>query len=106
MCLRRNRHVQLRELFVDRLFECGIIGIAFKQRQSAGATIQHVIDSAVFDDALSEEERRAREEEGWATLQRLSSVLAGGQRTGKAGENVLRESLAHLPPSMVVTDRP
>jgi DNA recombination protein RmuC len=51
-----------------------------------------------------EEERRAREEEGWATLQRLSSVLAGGQRAGKAGENVLRDSLAHLPPSMVVTD--
>ena len=51
-----------------------------------------------------EEERRAREDEGWATLHRVASVLAGGQRTGRAGENVLREALSHLPPSMVVTD--
>jgi hypothetical protein len=53
---------------------------------------------------VREEERRAREEEGWATLHRLGAVLTGGQRTGRAGENILRESLAHLPPSMVVTD--
>jgi hypothetical protein len=51
-----------------------------------------------------EEERRAREEEGWGVLHRVAAVLAGGQRAGKAGENVLREALAHLPPSMVVTD--
>lgn len=51
-----------------------------------------------------EEERRAREDASWETLHRVSSVLAGGQRTGRAGENVLRESLACLPPSMVVTD--
>jgi DNA recombination protein RmuC len=51
-----------------------------------------------------EEERRAREEQGWATLHRVAAVLTGGQRVGKAGENVLRESLGHLPPSMVVTD--
>jgi DNA recombination protein RmuC len=51
-----------------------------------------------------EEERRAREEQGWATLHRVAAVLAGGQRAGRAGENVLRQSLAHLPPSMVVTD--
>lgn len=53
---------------------------------------------------VREEERRAREEEGWATLHRLGAVLTGGQRIGRAGENILRESLAHLPPSMVVTD--
>ena len=51
-----------------------------------------------------EEERRAREEQSWAVLHRVASVLSGGQRTGRAGENVLREALAHLPPSMVVTD--
>jgi len=51
-----------------------------------------------------EEERRAREDQSWAALHRVASVLAGGQRTGRAGENVLRDSLAHLPPSMVVTD--
>src|SRR2546427_7315541 len=37
-------------------------------------------------------------------MHRVAAVLAGGQRAGRAGENVLRESLSHLPPSMVVTD--
>jgi hypothetical protein len=64
---------------------------------------------AAFRGALDQmeardEERRAREEEGWGVLHRVAAVLAGGQRAGKAGENVLREALAHLPPSMVVTD--
>jgi hypothetical protein len=53
---------------------------------------------------VRQEERRAREEEGWAVLHRVAAVLAGGQRAGRAGENVLRESLLHLPPSMVVSD--
>jgi DNA recombination protein RmuC len=53
---------------------------------------------------VREEERRAREEQGWAVLHRVAAVLAGGQKSGRAGENILRESLAHLPPSMVVTD--
>ena len=51
-----------------------------------------------------EEERRAREEESWAVLHRVASVLSGGQRAGRAGENVLSEVLASLPPSMVVSD--
>jgi DNA recombination protein RmuC len=51
-----------------------------------------------------EEERRAREEESWAVLHRVAAVLAGGQRAGRAGENVLSEVLASLPPSMVVSD--
>jgi DNA recombination protein RmuC len=60
---------------------------------------------AVLDSMrIREEERRSREEQGWAVMHRISAVLAGGQRTGRTGENVLRESLAHLPPSMVVTD--
>jgi len=64
---------------------------------------------ASFRESLSvlqvrEQERRAREEQGWETLQRVSSVLAGGQRSGRAGENVLRESLGALPPTMMVTD--
>jgi hypothetical protein len=51
-----------------------------------------------------EHERRVREDDAWASLQRVTSVLAGSQRTGRVGENVLREALANLPPSMVVTD--
>ena len=67
------------------------------------------LEVLAFRDSLAdlrvrEQERRVREEQGWETLHRVSSVLAGGQRTGRAGENVLRESLAALPPTMVVTD--
>ncbi|HEX8098998.1 MAG TPA: DNA recombination protein RmuC [Actinomycetota bacterium] len=49
-------------------------------------------------------ERRSREEEGWAVLHRVAAVLSGAQRTGQAGENVLREAFAHLPPSMLDTN--
>jgi hypothetical protein len=49
-------------------------------------------------------ERRAREDQAWASLQRVTSVLAGSQRTGRVGENVLHEALVDLPPTMVVTD--
>jgi hypothetical protein len=51
-----------------------------------------------------EDERRAREEESWAVLHRVAAVLSGSQRAGRAGENVLREALSHLPPSMIETD--
>jgi hypothetical protein len=51
-----------------------------------------------------ERERRAREDQAWTSLQRVTSVLAGGQRSGRAGENVLRQALADLPPTMVVND--
>jgi DNA anti-recombination protein RmuC len=37
-------------------------------------------------------------------VRRLSTVLAGGTSKGRAGENVLREHLAELPPGMLVTD--
>ncbi len=53
---------------------------------------------------VREEERHVREEQGWATLHRVAAVLSGGQRTGQVGENVLRETLAQLPPSMIDTE--
>lgn len=53
---------------------------------------------------VREEERRDREEHAWSVLHRVASVLAGSQRTGRAGENVLMESLTHLPPSLLVRD--
>ena len=37
-------------------------------------------------------------------IRRLSAVLAGGASKGRAGENVLREHLAGLPPAMLSTD--
>jgi hypothetical protein len=54
--------------------------------------------------ALKEEERHERERESWEVVRRLSTVLAGGASKGRAGENVLRERLAQLPPGMLVTD--
>ncbi len=54
--------------------------------------------------AVRDEERREREHESWEVVRRLSTVLAGGASKGRAGENVLREHLAQLPPGMLVTD--
>lgn len=54
--------------------------------------------------AAREDERRARERESWDVVRRLSTVLAGGTSKGRAGENVLRDHLAQLPPGMLVTD--
>jgi RmuC family len=51
-----------------------------------------------------EDGRRERDSESWKVVQRLATVLAGGSSTGRAGENVLREHLAGLPPGMLVTD--
>ncbi len=53
---------------------------------------------------VREEERRAVDAEHRAVIKRLSTVLAGGAAKGRAGENVLREHLAQLPPGMLATD--
>ena len=53
---------------------------------------------------VRDEERRERERESWEVVTRLSTVLAGGAAKGRAGENLLREHLAQLPPGMLVTD--
>jgi len=54
--------------------------------------------------SVREEERREREREHGEVVRRLSTVLAGGASKGRAGENVLREHLAELPPGMLVSD--
>lgn len=53
---------------------------------------------------VRERERRVRRREEAEVIRRLSTVLAGGASKGRAGENVLREHLAGLPPGMLVTD--
>jgi hypothetical protein len=53
---------------------------------------------------VRDEERRSREEQDAHVIRRLSTVLAGGSAKGRAGENVLREHLAELPPGMLETD--
>jgi DNA recombination protein RmuC len=54
--------------------------------------------------AVREGERRSRDRESAEVVRRLSAVLSGGGRAGRAGENVLRDQLANLPPSMLVSD--
>jgi hypothetical protein len=51
-----------------------------------------------------EDERRSREDEAWEALRRVTSLLAGSQRTGRVGENVLSDALGHLPPSLLERD--
>ncbi|MBI4259070.1 MAG: DNA recombination protein RmuC, partial [Actinobacteria bacterium] len=53
---------------------------------------------------ILEDRRRDREAESWKVVQRLATVLAGGATKGRAGENVLREQLAELPPGILATD--
>src|SRR6266511_909969 len=53
---------------------------------------------------IRDEERRGREAEHAQVIRRLATVLAGGSSKGRAGENVLREHLAELPPGMLVSD--
>jgi hypothetical protein len=53
---------------------------------------------------VREQERRSIETEHREVVRRLATVLAGGSSKGRAGENVLREHLAELPPGMLVTD--
>ncbi len=53
---------------------------------------------------VREEERRAADGESREVVKRLATVLAGGAGKGRAGENVLREHLCELPPSMLATD--
>ncbi len=101
--IRRSMEARLRATDAElrRLGEAALWG------ERGTGVVQREISSfrqAIGHMQAREEERRAREEEGWATLHRVAAVLSGGQRTGRAGENVLRESLAHLPPSMVEAD--
>ncbi len=53
---------------------------------------------------VREQERRRVEDEQQEVVRRLATVLAGGAAKGRAGEHVLRDHLAQLPPSMLVTD--
>jgi hypothetical protein len=76
-------------------------------RERAGDELRAGLDGArraLEELRTREQERRESEVEGREVIRRLSTVLAGGASKGRAGENVLREHLAQLPPGMLVTD--
>ncbi|MDP8955982.1 MAG: DNA recombination protein RmuC, partial [Actinomycetota bacterium] len=51
--------------------------------------------------SVREEERRVREEQGWSVLHKVAAVLSGARGAGQTGENIVRDALVHLPPSML-----
>lgn len=52
----------------------------------------------------STDARVRAEEPVWHAVRRIESVLAGRGGRGRAGENLLEEALAHLPPGMLLRD--
>ncbi len=98
---RLETRLEVQSAEMRRLADAGSVRDADTERiraEVAGAR------RALQDLALREEERRERERESWEVVRRLSTVLAGGASKGRAGENVLRDRLAELPPGMLVTD--
>jgi len=103
-----------------------VLGIARVQGQldAQAAELRRLADTAAARDlteermregleaarrTLSSLEAHEREREGSAqeqreVIRRLATVLAGGAARGRAGEHVLRDHLAQLPPGMLVTD--
>ncbi|MGZ5319460.1 MAG: DNA recombination protein RmuC [Actinomycetota bacterium] len=76
-------------------------------RDLASEQLREGIDGArraLAEIQAREEDRRTVEAEHRDVVKRLSTVLAGGAAKGRAGENVLREHLAELPPGMLATD--
>lgn len=80
---------------------------AASSREAFGDQLRSGLEGArrALDElAIRERERRTADDEGREVIRRLSTVLAGGTSTGRAGENVLREHLAQLPPGILTTD--
>ena len=86
---------------VRRLADASLLGDRGSRevRQEVSA-VRDVLDRL----QVREAERREREEQAWASLHKMSSVLAGSQRVGRAGERLLDEVLGCLPPSMLERD--
>src|SRR5438309_5497252 len=83
------------------------LGDAASNRDGAEDRLRAEVQAArraVEDLRLQAQERREVEAQHAEVVRRLAGVLAGGSATGRAGENVLREHLAELPPGMLVTE--
>ena len=80
---------------------------ATAQRDLAGEQLREGLEGArrALDELRTrEQERRVVDDEHREVVRRLATVLAGGTSKGRAGEHVLREHLAGLPPTMLVHD--
>ncbi len=77
------------------------------QRDLASEQLRQGLDGArraLEELRTHEQDRRAADGEQREVVRRLATVLAGGASKGRAGEFILREHLAELPPGMLVTD--
>lgn len=80
---------------------------AAAQRDLTAEQLREGLDGArrALDELRTrEQERRVHDDEHREVVRRLATVLAGGAAKGRAGEHVLREHLAGLPPTMLVHD--
>ena len=80
---------------------------ATAQRDLTGEQLREGLEGArrALDELRTrEQERRVVDDEHREVVRRLATVLAGGASKGRAGEHVLREHLAGLPPTMLVHD--
>ena len=96
-----DARLELQAAELRRLADAGGVRDAAAERlaaELAGAR------RALEELSIREGERRERERESTEIVRRLSAVLSGSGRSGRAGENVLRQQLAQLPPSMLVSD--
>ena len=76
-------------------------------RDLAGEQVRAGVEGArraLNELTVREQERRESDADQRQVIRRLSTVLAGGASKGRAGEHVLRDHLAALPPSMLVND--
>lgn len=83
------------------------IADAAAQRELGAEQLRAGMDGArrALDELrVREQERRSVDAEQRLVVKRLATVLAGGASKGRAGEHILREHLAELPPAMLVTD--
>src|SRR3954454_24969053 len=77
---------------------------ASAQRELTAEQLRQGLDGArrsLEELRIRDQERRATDTEQREVVRRLATVLAGGASKGRAGEHVLREHLAHLPPGML-----
>jgi hypothetical protein len=96
-----RQHLELQAAEIRRL------GDLTAQRDLGTEQVRQGLDGArrALDELrLREEERRVSDAEHRDVVRRLATVLAGGASKGRAGESILRDHLAELPPGMLITD--
>lgn len=80
---------------------------AAAQRELTAEQLRQGLDGArrsLEELRVRDQERRATEAAQREVVRRLATVLAGGSSKGRAGEHVLRQHLADLPPGMLTAD--